>query len=279
MENISSERGGHTTAGACVTRRSVLAAAAGLAATLAAGPVFVAAAVKQPPATMLPITISGVNLDNAGNLVASGTVGNNAFTTPVTLTPNGVGADGCPILDLALAPIHLNLLGLVVDTSAICLDISANPAGGLLGQLLCNVANLLNGGGNLATILNALGNDLQTLLNGLTGLLNGALGAVTAPATPGQSTTVTGTQGGACDILNLSLGPVNLNLLGLVVNLDNCNNGPVTVDVTAVPGAGNLLGNLLCNLANLLNTPANGNAIANALNRVADAILQLVSAV
>jgi hypothetical protein len=38
------------------------------------------------------------------------------------------------------------------------------------------------------------------------------------------------------------------------------------------------LGNLLCNLANLLNTPANGNAIANALNRVADAILQLVSA-
>ena len=72
---------------------------------------------------------------------------------------------------------------------------------------------------------------------------------------------------------------MNLNLLGLVVNLDNCNNGPVTVDVTAVPGAGNLLGNLLCNLANLLNTPANGNAIANALNRVADAILQLVSAV
>lgn len=270
MSNPSRERGGQTTAGACVTRRSVLAAAAGLAATLAVGPVFGAA--KQPPATMLPITITGVNLDGAGNLIASGTVGNHTFTTPVTLATNGVGADACPILDLSLAPIHLNLLGLVVDTSAICLAISANPAGGALGKLLCDVANLLNGGGNLAT----LGAQLQSLLTALTTLLNGALGAVTAPATPGQSTTVTGTQAGACDILNLSLGPVNLNLLGLMVMLDNCANGPVTVDVTALPGAGNLLGNLLCNLANLLNTPANGNAIANALNRVADAILQLL---
>src|SRR3954452_22331789 len=28
--------------------------------------------------------------------------------------------------------------------------------------------------------------------------------------------------GSTCDILNLTLGPINLNLLGLVVNLDNC---------------------------------------------------------
>lgn len=278
MEQLISDRG-CTTAGAWVTRRSVLAAAAGLAATLIAEPAFAAAGVKQPPATMLPISISSITLDKAGNLVASGSVGSSAFTAPLTLTPNGTGPDGCPILDLSLAPIHLNLLGLNVDTSAICLDISANPAGGLLGQLLCNVANLLNGGGNLANILNGLGNDLQTLLNGLAGLLNGALGAVTSPVTPGQSTTVSGTQPGACDILDLSLGPVNLNLLGLLVKLDNCNNGPVTVAVTAVPGNGNLLGNLLCNLANLLNRPANGNAIALALERVADAILRLVSAV
>ncbi len=89
---------------------------------------------------------------------------------------------------------------------------------------------------------------------------------------------VSGTQAGACDILNLSVGPLDLNLLGLDVVLDDCDGGPVTVDITAQPGGGKLLGNLLCNLAGLLDGPANGNAIANALNRVADAIDRLVGA-
>ena len=34
---------------------------------------------------------------------------------------------------------------------------------------------------------------------------------------------------GDTDILNLSLGPVDLNLLGLDVQLDDCEGGPVTV--------------------------------------------------
>ena len=39
-------------------------------------------------------------------------------------------------------------------------------------------------------------------------------------------------------LLHLSLGAVNLNLLGLVVNLNNCATpaGPVTVDITAQSG-------------------------------------------
>ena len=49
-------------------------------------------------------------------------------------------------LNLALGPINLSLLGLNVDTSPICLDITAQQGGGLLGDLLCGVANLLNGG-------------------------------------------------------------------------------------------------------------------------------------
>jgi hypothetical protein len=53
----------------------------------------------------------------------------------------------------------------------------------------------------------------------------------------------------ACPILHLVLGPLNLNLLGLKVSLNQ-----VVLDITAVPGAGNLLGNLLCSVANLLNT-------------------------
>ena len=42
------------------------------------------------------------------------------------------------------------------------------------------------------------------------------------------------------------------------------------LDITAVPGAGNLLGNLLCSVANLLNNPG---ALAQLLNQIL-AILQ-----
>jgi hypothetical protein len=57
-------------------------------------------------------------------------------------------------------------------------------------------------------------------------------------------------QQAACDILNLVLGPLDLNLLGLRVQLNQ-----VVLDITAVPGSGNLLGNLLCAVAGLLDGP------------------------
>lgn len=53
----------------------------------------------------------------------------------------------------------------------------------------------------------------------------------------------------ACPILHLTLGPLHLNLLGLQVNLNQ-----VVLDITAHSGTGNLLGNLLCSVSNLLNT-------------------------
>ncbi len=57
---------------------------------------------------------------------------------------------------------------------------------------------------------------------------------------------------GACQILNLVLGPINLNLLGLRVATNE-----IRLLIEAVPGAGNLLGNLLCAVTNLLNPSAN----------------------
>jgi hypothetical protein len=76
-----------------------------------------------------------------------------------------------------------------------------------------------------------------------------------------------GNQGNRCDILFLDLGPLELDVLGLVVDLSD-----VQLDVYAVPGAGNLLGNLLCAVAGLLDGPGIGggigNAIDNLLNRV-----------
>ena len=56
-----------------------------------------------------------------------------------------------------------------------------------------------------------------------------------------------GSQGGSCEILHLELGPLDLNLLGLMVHLDK-----IVLDITAQPGPGNLLGNLLCAVTGLL---------------------------
>jgi hypothetical protein len=54
-------------------------------------------------------------------------------------------------------------------------------------------------------------------------------------------------QQAACGILDLDIGAIHLDLLGLVIDL-----APIHLDITAVPGAGNLLGNLLCAVAGLL---------------------------
>jgi hypothetical protein len=51
----------------------------------------------------------------------------------------------------------------------------------------------------------------------------------------------------SCEVLDLVLGPINLNLLGLVVRTNRIN-----VRIDAVPGPGNLLGNLLCAITGLL---------------------------
>jgi len=76
----------------------------------------------------------------------------------------------CPILNLVLGPLHLNLLGLEVDLNQVVLNITAVPGGGnLLGNLLCAVANLLNGGNitGLLTNISGLLNQIVNLLNGL----------------------------------------------------------------------------------------------------------------
>jgi hypothetical protein len=68
---------------------------------------------------------------------------------------------------------------------------------------------------------------------------------------------------GACDILNLVLGPLDLNILGLQVDLQR-----VVLDITAVAGAGNLLGNLLCAVVGLLDGNGPLTAINNLLARI-----------
>lgn len=104
------------------------------------------------------------------------------------------------------------------------------------------------------------------------GILNGTLGGqtvanqvVTWPLqqAPTGARAAAAAQPAGCQILDLVLGPLNLNLLGLQVALDT-----VHLNITAVPGAGNLLGNLLCAVAGLLNGPGLGGILTTLLNNL-----------
>lgn len=96
----------------------------------------------------------------------------------------------------------------------------------------------------------------------LTGILTAADGTATSVVQTVSMPAQVGTS--SCQILHLDLGPLNLNLLGLQVSLNE-----VVLDISAQPGAGNLLGNLLCSVTNLLNNPS---GLANLLNQILAAL-------
>ena len=100
-------------------------------------------------------TLTGTIQTGAGNVI--GTV---LKTIQMLVTIN---AATCDILHLELGPLDLDLLGLEVHLNQVVLDIDADPTGGLLGALLCAVANLLNIGGPLADIVGLL-NQILALL-------------------------------------------------------------------------------------------------------------------
>ena len=92
----------------------------------------------------------------------------------------------------------------------------------------------------------------------ITGTLVDALGntttvvrTVSIPVVVAQAT---------CDILHLELGPLDLDLLGLVVHLNQ-----IVLDIDAQSGPGNLLGNLLCAIVGLLDSPS---GLAQLLNDI-----------
>jgi len=88
----------------------------------------------------------------------------------------------CPILNLVIGPVDLNLLGLRVRlgggtdfSQPIVLDLTAYQGQGLLGDLLCGVSNLLNQN-NLLSQLTGQVQQLVATLNSLISLLGGAGG-------------------------------------------------------------------------------------------------------
>ncbi len=88
--------------------------------------------------------------------------------------------------------------------------------------------------------------------------------AVTVPVNTAAST-------GSCQILNLVLGPLDLDLLGLVVHLDT-----VHLNITADQGPGNLLGNLLCAVTGLLDNTGGLNLLLGQIAGLLNQILGLL---
>jgi hypothetical protein len=118
------------------------------------------------------------------------------------------------------------------------------PAG--VSEAVVTVTDFANQGGDLvasgtATITDAAGNQATQAFEGLEVLQ----------------------ADGTCDVLNLVLGPLHLDLLGLVIDLNQ-----VVLNITAEQGPGNLLGNLLCAVAGLLDGPGPLGAIAGLLDRI-----------
>lgn len=118
--------------------------------------------------------VNGVTT-TVSNVPATTTLFTGGATSTAAATTNAAAAQlvtqSCPVLDLAIGQIHLNLLGLDVTLSAIDLDIVAQAGpGALVGNLLCAVVHLLDGptGG-------AVGNALANLLDTINGLLGGLL--------------------------------------------------------------------------------------------------------
>src|SRR5205823_4908934 len=96
-----------------------------------------------------------------------------------------------------------------------------------------------------------------TLTGTLTDLLGNVIGTVT------ETVTIPLAVSGTCDILHLTLGPVDLSLLGLNVHLNQ-----VVLDISASAAPGNLLGNLLCVVAHLLDNNGPLTGLTALLNRI-----------
>jgi hypothetical protein len=113
-------------------------------------------------ASTCQLKVTGFQVVN-GTLTAVGTVTGGGVTVPFQAPVQATGS--CQILDLTLGPLHLDLLGLVVDLNQVHLTITAQQGpGNLLGNLLCAVAHLLDNTGNTTTALQHIANRLNQIL-------------------------------------------------------------------------------------------------------------------
>ena len=234
-----------------------VAVTAGLALALALTFGMTSAAQAQAPQAGTPklsLNMSAQRFVAKGNkVVARGPV-NATVTRPdgttdtVTrrVTYRVTPTKNCKILKLHLAPLYLNLLGLEVRTSDINVKITGDRSG-LLGGLLCGLSRNLRLDQQSITqgTVRSLNQRLQKHSLPLLSFTTSLQAAQPTPVTM-KARAVPPVPPGSCEVLNLMLGPLHLDVLGLIVDVYGANrNEPVQVLITANP-AGGLLGQLLC---------------------------------
>jgi hypothetical protein len=250
---------------------------------LTGGPALVAPLVAHSPITITGINVANLVVTGAKTLTAdlnvSGTLNTSTSSTPFTLhnvqlpitasAASPAAPAAVPILNLSLQIPDLNLLGLHVrldncNNGPVTVAITAQPGGGLLGDLLSDVDGLLNGGGGLLNLGGATGSLTGTLTTILDGLLTDLTTGSTAGTggTMGSGTGVTDTiPAGDTELVNLHLGPITADVLGLDIATSQ-----ICLNVYADPNGG-LLGSLLSSLDNLLNNGGNNGNAQNVLVR------------
>jgi hypothetical protein len=138
----------------------------------------------------------------------------------------------CPVLTLELDQLSLDLLGLHVDLSKVILTVTADPNGGTLGKLFCQLAS-----GKTALASTRAARSLTSVAH-KSGLSTQGI----AFGTPTRQLQSLGP--GPCSIVDLLLGPLHLDVLGLIVDLNQ-----IHLQITADPNEGPL-GSLLCSITN-----------------------------
>ena len=159
---------------------------------------------------------------------------------------------GTPVMALAASPSSSSPQAMPAPAQAGGITVPLVGSNGTNAVATVTSFQLVDG---VLTAVGTITGDVTTMVGGIPVTTTVTDAAFTAPISILQ-------QAGTCRILDLDLGPIHLDLLGLVVDLNEVN-----LDITAVPGPGNLLGNLLCAVAHLLDQ-GNTNAVQNLLDRV-----------
>lgn len=171
----------------------------------------------------------------AGTLTSGTKVSHQSAPVKFAVAAASSGAR-CNVITLRLAPLNLELLGVQVTTSYISLDVYALH-GRVLGDLFCALAHAKVTLPSADRVARALNSHLAARP------LRIFAASESLPASAAQA------QPQTCQVLKLVLGPLHLDLLGLVVDLyGKTHANPVVVTINAIPSQG-LLGQLLCGVA------------------------------
>jgi len=152
----------------------------------------------------------------------------------------------------SLAPAAPTATGPIVQQVSNLLVTATNGTSGVFNGTLTITSFATNAAGQLLANGTLSGTLVGTITGGVTQTINETFTNLLVTPDP-QS----------CTILHLDLGPIFLDVLGLQVTTNE-----IVLDITAVAGPGNLLGNLLCALVHLLDQNPLSALVGNLLNQI-----------